>query len=114
MKRALILLVAGSAATSLAASIPSTPGCADGESSPIFGVTIPNGYRQWELIGVAHEQGLDELRSIVGNDIAMKAFWEGTLLFPDGAILVKLAGSTSLRARLMERLSLGLPRPFKS
>jgi hypothetical protein len=30
--------------------------------SPIFGVTIPDGYRDWKMIAVAHEVGLDELR----------------------------------------------------
>jgi hypothetical protein len=61
-------------------------------ASPIFGVTIPPGYRQWQLIAPAHEAGsLDELRSVLGNDLAMKAYREGTLPFPDGTILAKLA-----------------------
>jgi hypothetical protein len=34
------------------------------EVSPIFGVAIPNGYRQWELIAPAQEAApLDELRA---------------------------------------------------
>jgi len=42
-----------------------TPGRAGGEdASPLFGVTIPEGYRQWELVAVAHEEGLDELRGV--------------------------------------------------
>ena len=69
-----------------------TTGYADGEaSSPIFGVTVPEGYRRWELVRVAHEAGLDELRGIVGNTTAMEAYRAGTLPFPDGSILVKLA-----------------------
>ncbi len=61
-------------------------------ASPIFGVTIPPGYRQWQLIAPAHEAGsLDELRAVLGNDTAMKAYSEGTLPFPDGTILAKLA-----------------------
>lgn len=65
---------------------------ADDKASPIFGVTIPAGYRQWELIAPPQETGeLDELRGILGNTVAMKAYGEGTLPFPDGAILVKLA-----------------------
>jgi hypothetical protein len=59
--------------------------------SPIFGVGIPPDYRGWELVGVAHETGLDELRGIVGNATAIEAYRAGTLPFPDGSILVKLA-----------------------
>ena len=35
--------------------------------------------------------GADELRVVVGNPIAVEAYRKGTLPFPDGAILVKLA-----------------------
>jgi Cytochrome P460 len=74
------------------ASLPFAAGGADDEGSPIFGVKIPAGYRQWELVAPSHEAGnLDELRGILGNALAIKAFREGTLPFPDGAILAKLA-----------------------
>ena len=67
---------------------------ADGEAAPIFGIKIPPGYRDWRLISVAHEEGsLNDLRAILGNDIAIKAFREGKLPFPDGAIIVRLAWS---------------------
>ena len=59
--------------------------------SPIFGVEIPPDYSHWELVGVAHETGLDELRGIVGNTAAIEAYRAGTLPFPDGSILVKRA-----------------------
>lgn len=63
-----------------------------GEASPIFGVTIPDGYRQWELIAPALEaEPLDELRAVVGNPAAIAAYRRGTLPFPDGAVLTKLA-----------------------
>jgi hypothetical protein len=60
--------------------------------SPIFGITIPAGYRDWRLISVAHLAGntLKQLRAQLGNDIAIKAFREGTLPFPDGAIIAAL------------------------
>jgi hypothetical protein len=65
---------------------------AESAASPIFGVTIPAGYRQWEMVAVAHEEGeLDELRGILGNAASMKAYRGGKLPFPDGAVLVKLA-----------------------
>lgn len=61
-------------------------------ASPIFGVTIPPGYRQWQLVAPAHEAGnLDELRAVLGNETAIKAYREGVLPFPDGSILAKLA-----------------------
>ena len=37
------------------------------ESTPIFGIKIPPGYRDWRLISVAHEEGnLNGLRAILG------------------------------------------------
>jgi Cytochrome P460 len=60
-------------------------------ASPIFGVTIPSGYRQWELVAVSYETAFDEFRGILGNPVALKAYAEGTLPFPDGTILAKLA-----------------------
>lgn len=75
----------------ITALTPATPGRADDASSPIFGVTIPPGYRQWPLIAPSHVPSFDELRGILGNDVAIKAYREGALPFPDGAILMKLA-----------------------
>jgi len=60
-------------------------------ASPIYGVTIPSGYRQWELVAPSHEALLDELRGILGNPAAMKAYGKGMLPFPDGTILAKVA-----------------------
>ncbi len=74
------------AAAAVAAGNPAKP------ASPIYGVTIPDGYRQWEFIAPALEADpLDELRVVVGNRIAIDAYRAGTLPFPDGSILVKLA-----------------------
>ena len=67
---------------------------ADGTAAPIFGVKIPPGYRDWKLISVAHEAGnLNDLRAILGNDVAVKAYREGRLPFPDGSIVARLAWS---------------------
>jgi hypothetical protein len=61
-------------------------------ASPIYGVTIPPGYRKWEMIAPAEEAApLDELRVVLGNPVAIKAIENSTLPFPDGTILVKLA-----------------------
>jgi hypothetical protein len=61
------------------------------DASPIFGVRIPAGYRQWERIAPSHVPGFDELRGILGNPVAMTAYRAGTLPFPDGTVLAKLA-----------------------
>jgi hypothetical protein len=61
-------------------------------ASPIYGVTIPEGYRQWELIAPAEEADpLNELRTVLGKVVATRAYREATLPFPDGTILAKLA-----------------------
>ncbi|MET0969020.1 MAG: cytochrome P460 family protein [Tardiphaga sp.] len=60
--------------------------------SPIYGVALPDGYRKWELIAPAQEgEPLNELRAVVGNDIAVRAYRDRQLPFPDGTVLVKLA-----------------------
>jgi Cytochrome P460 len=67
-------------------------GHADDETVRTSGVQIPPGYRDWGLISVAHEEGgLNDLRAILGNDIAIKAYRDGTLPFPDGTIIARLA-----------------------
>jgi hypothetical protein len=65
---------------------------AGGTASPIYGITIPAGYRDWRLIAVGHLAGgnLRQLRAQLGNDIAIKAFREGKLPFPDGTIIAAL------------------------
>jgi hypothetical protein len=61
------------------------------DASPIYGVTVPKGYRRWELVGVSYEKGLDEFRAILANPIAIKAYRDGVLPFSEGAVLAKLA-----------------------
>jgi hypothetical protein len=61
-------------------------------ASPIYGVTLPAGYRDWKVISIARlkTDKLDQLRAQLGNDIAIKAFKEGKLPFPDGSIIAAL------------------------
>jgi Cytochrome P460 len=73
---------------------PPTPGSdvARQESAAIVMTEIPPGYRDWKLISVAHEEGkLNDIRAILGNDIAIQAYREGTLPFPEGTIIARLA-----------------------
>jgi len=70
--------------------VPHPAGAAGGEASPVFGVTVPDGYRTWQVVAVSHRTDNDQVRAILGNDIAMKAYRENTLPFPDGTTLAKL------------------------
>jgi len=73
----------------LSASIAGAP---DERGSPIFGVTLPNGYRDWKLISVAQENGKNnDIRALLANDIALSAFRQGKRPFPDGSVIVRLA-----------------------
>ena len=64
----------------------------EGVRSPIFGVKLPHRYRDWTLISVAHEAGSNnDIRAILGNPIAVRAFRKGRRPFPDGAVIVRLA-----------------------
>ena len=69
--RRLILALAGLAAT-LVGAAGATLGAGAGldatNASPIYGVTMPDGYRGWELVAPALEADpLNELRAVVGN-----------------------------------------------
>lgn len=89
-------LLSAFAAQAAHADEPAKPAAASAlaasAASPIYGVTIPPGYRKWEMIAPAEEPApLDELRVVLGNPIAVAALQKSTLPFPDGTILVKLA-----------------------
>jgi hypothetical protein len=92
MKQIPIFVIAATMAVSVIGAMTVSAGGADDESSPIFGIKIPPGYRDWRLISVAHEEGsLNDLRAILGNDVAIRAAREGKLPFPDGTIIARLA-----------------------
>jgi Cytochrome P460 len=94
MKWFTILILAIAIALTILAALPLASGHAEDEASPIFGVKIPAGYRDWRLISVAHEEGnLNDLRAILGNEVAITTAREGKLPFPDGTIIARLAWS---------------------
>ena len=92
MRRIVFALVAAGALTSTIAYLAPASGQADGEAAPIYGIKIPPGFRDWRLISVNHLAGgnLKQVRAQLGNDIAIKAFREGNLPFPDGTIIAAL------------------------
>jgi hypothetical protein len=93
MKQFDFLLVAVAMVAGVVASTAPASGHADEQASPIYGVKIPAGYRDWKLIAVDHlllAGKSDQLRAQLGNDIAIKAYREGTIPFPDGAIIAAI------------------------
>src|SRR5580692_11375938 len=67
-------------------------GDATGEAAPLFGIKIPPGYRDWSVISVAHEEGnLNDLRAVLGNDLAIQAYRDGKTSFPDGTVIARLS-----------------------
>ncbi len=65
MKRIAFLFVAVAIVAGIVVSAAPTSGPANEEAAaPIYGITIPPGYRDWKLISVAHEEGnLNDLRA---------------------------------------------------
>jgi hypothetical protein len=61
------------------------------DAAPIFVTQIPPGYRDWRLISVAHEEGnLHSFAAILGNNVAIRAYREGKIPFPDDTIIATL------------------------
>ena len=99
MKRIVFALVGVGALVGAVAATAPVLGQSDGEAAPIYGIKIPQGYRDWRLISVKRLTGkqltgaggaLKQLRAELGNDIAIKAYRDGTLPFPDGSIIAAL------------------------
>jgi len=94
MRQILVLMVAAGSLAGSAAYMGPASARSDAAASPALAIKIPAGYRDWKLISVAHEEGkLNDLRAVLGNDIAIRAYREGKLPFPDGAIIARLAWS---------------------
>jgi hypothetical protein len=92
MKPIAFLLVALATLAGFLAFTPRVSGHADEKVAPSSGNKIPAGYRGWKLISVAHEAGdNNDLRAILGNDVAIKAYREEKLPFSDGTIIARLA-----------------------
>ena len=93
MKRIGFLLLAVATLAGIVAHIPHASAQSDVNSSPIYGVKIPAGYRDWKVIAVDNllvPGKTDQVRAQLGNDIAIKAFEEGKIPFPDGSIIAAI------------------------
>jgi hypothetical protein len=91
MKWKTLLLVAVTAVEVIATITLSTSRQTDQIATSVFVTKIPAGYRDWRLISVAHEEGnLHSFAAVLGNDVAIKAYREGKLPYPDGTIIAAL------------------------
>ena len=94
MKWITLLLVGVVALVCVVAAQAPTSKHVDEAAAAIDAGKLPPGYRDWRLISVAREEGdLDDIRAVLGNDPAIKAYREGTRPFPDGTIIARLAWS---------------------
>ncbi|MGH9733546.1 MAG: cytochrome P460 family protein [Candidatus Acidiferrales bacterium] len=72
-------------------AMASSSGRAGEDTAPAWVQQKPRAYRDWTLISIAHEAGnLHSLGAVLGNDVAVKAYREKTLPFPDGTIIAAL------------------------
>jgi hypothetical protein len=91
MRRIALWLVAFASVAGVLVSEVPTFGHADEGAVPIYVTKIPPGYRDWRLISVAHEEGnLHSFAAMLGNDVAIKAYRDGKLPYPDGTIIAAL------------------------
>ena len=91
LRRIAFLLVAGAVLAGAVALRAAGSGYADDQVTPVFVTKIPPGFRDWRLISVAHEEGnLHSFAAMLGNDVAIKAFRDGKLPYPDGTIIAAL------------------------
>ena len=109
MRRLHFIAVALLAAAGILAPPFPTATAADVVAAPT-GVTIPKGYRNWSLVAPSQRDDKDEIRVILGNNIAMRALRAKRLPFPDGAILAKLAWKRAKSAEFDNTFVPGEPR----
>jgi hypothetical protein len=94
MKHIQVLAIIATTAISLGGAMLSSAADDGYDNASVLEGKLPSGYRDWTLITVAHEEGnLNDIRAVLGNDIAVKAYRDGTLPFPDGAIIARVAWS---------------------
>src|SRR5215470_2978979 len=94
MNRIALLLIALMALGCVVAAMATSSQPAEDPAAAVADGKLPSGYRDWRLISVAREEGtLDDIRAILGNDAAIKAYREAKRPFPEGSIIARLAWS---------------------
>src|SRR3954451_25122890 len=117
MRLIIFALVGVAALVGAVATTAPVSGQSDGDAAPIYGVKLPPGYRDWHLISVKRLTGkqltgggeLKQLRAELGNDVAIKAYRDGTLPFPDGAIIAALHWNEASSDADNQALATGFP-----
>src|ERR1700685_4810822 len=120
MRQIALVAVAATVAAlaGVAAYMESASGQSNGDVAPIYGIKIPDGYRDWRLISVKRLTGkqltgaggeLKQLRAELGNDLAIKAYRDGTLPFPDGSIIAALHWNEESSDADNQALAVGFP-----
>ena len=114
----MLVVVAVTAVAGVAVYMESASGESNGDAAPIYGVKLPEGYRDWRLISVKRLTGkqltgtgreLKQLRAELGNDLAIKAYRDGTLPFPDSAIIAALHWNEDSSDSDNQALAAGFP-----
>ena len=120
MRRTALVAVAVTvtAVAGVAAYMESASGQSNGEAAPIYGIKIPDGYRDWRVISVKRLTGkqltgsggeLKQLRAELGNDVAIKVYRNGILPFPDGSIIAALHWNEDSSDADNQALAAGFP-----
>jgi hypothetical protein len=120
MKRIVFALIGISALAGPIATTASVSGQSDREVSPIYGIKIPEGYRDWHLISVKQLTGkqltgvvgdLRQLRAQLGNDLAVKAFREGRCRSRTAQSLLRCIGMKPRQTRTTKSWPRVFPAP---
>jgi hypothetical protein len=58
----------------------------------VYVTRVPVGYRDWRFVSLAREEApLDDIRAVLGNDVAIQAYRQSKLPFPEGTMIARLA-----------------------
>ena len=97
MKTTVLVVTTLAAVAGVAVYIGPAYGQSSNAAVPIFVKKMPPGYRDWKLISVAHEAGnFNSFAAVLGNDIAIRAYRDGKVAFPEGTIIASLHYSHTL------------------
>jgi hypothetical protein len=90
---ALLFIMLGTLTGAVACTLNATQHV-DQNAQLIDAGTLPAGYRDWKLISVAREEGeIDDVRAVLGNDVAIDAYRRERRPFPEGTIISRIAWS---------------------
>ena len=91
MKQLMVFMVGVATIGVTAGIMLPVSGQANEQSVAPYITEMPDGYRDWKWIASAHEEGsVNSLGAVLGNDVAVEAYREGELPFPDGTIIAAL------------------------